>query len=131
MILHVNLDTHKSRGDILGFLEGTAEGSVLRPGREQAYKHIGRVLRRFSCWRLSRPDRVLLIRCLRRTRGLSRAQLTRLVKRCLATGELGDRRRGAGRRFPRKYQPEDIELLAETDEWLNSASRGPRESEGL
>ena len=124
MVLHLDLDTHRTREDILGFLEGTAEGSVLIPDREEAYEHIGRVLRRFSYWRLGKPDKGLVKRYLERTTGLSRAQLTRLVKRYLAAGELGDGRRGAGRRFPRKYRPEDIELLAETDE-LHGTLSGP------
>ena len=124
MVLHLDLDTHRTREDILGFLEGTAEGNVLIPDREEAYEHIGRVLRRFSYWRLGKPDKGLVKRYLERTTGLSRAQLPRLVKRYLATGELGGGRRGAGRRFPRKYRPEDIELLAETDE-LHGTLSGP------
>ena len=55
MVLHLDLDTHKIREDILGFLQGTAEGSVLIPDREKAYEHIGQVLRRFSCWRPGKP----------------------------------------------------------------------------
>ena len=124
MVLHLDLDAHKTRQDILGFLAGTAPGSVLIPDRKQAYEHIGRVLRRFSYWRLSKPDKGLLLRYLRRTTGLSRAQVTRLVRRYLAAGELGDGRRGAGQRFRHKYRPEDIALLAETDE-LHGALSGP------
>ena len=96
MVLHLNLDTHKTREDILRFLEGNAAGSVVVPDRAAAYEHIGQVLRRFSYWRLSKPDRGLVKRYLERTTGLSRAQLTRLVKRYLASGQLRAGRRGAG-----------------------------------
>ncbi len=124
MVLHLNLDTHKTREDILRFLEGNAAGSVVVPDRAAAYEHIGQVLRRFSYWRLSKPDRGLVKRYLERTTGLSRAQLTRLVKCYLASGQLRAGRRGAGRRFQHKYQPQDIELLAETDE-LHGTLSGP------
>ena len=97
---------------------------MLIPDREEACEHIGRVLRRFSYWRLGKPDKGLVKRYLERTTGLSRAQLTRLVTRYLAAGEVGDRRRGAGRRFQREYRPEDIELLGETDE-LRGTLSGP------
>ena len=116
MMLHLDLETHMTQDDILGFLKGNAEGTVLVPDRKEAYEHVTRVLRRFSYWRLGKPDKGLLLRYLRRTTGLSRAQLTRLVGRYLAAGGLGDGRRGAGKRFRCRYGPEDILLLAETDE---------------
>ena len=81
MVLHLDLETHKTREDLLGFLEGNAEGTVLVPDRKEAYEHIARVLRRFSYWRLGKPDKGLLLRYLRRRTGLSRAQLRRLVTR--------------------------------------------------
>ncbi len=124
MVLHLNLDTHKTREDILRFLEGNAAGSVVVPDRAAAYEHSGQVLRRFSYWRLSKPDRRLLKRYLERTTGLSRAQLTRLLKRYLASGQLRSGRRGTGRRFQHKYQPQDIELLAATDA-LHGTLSGP------
>ena len=124
MVLHLDLETHTTREDIRGFLEGTAEGAVLVPGRKEAYEHIGRVLRRFSYWRLGKADKGLLRRYLARTTGLSRAQLARLIARYRAAGKLTDRRRGAAKPFRRKYGREDILLLAETDE-LHGTLSGP------
>ena len=57
MVLHLDLETHTTREDILGFLEGNAEGTVLVPDRKEAYEHIARVLRRFSYWRLGKRTR--------------------------------------------------------------------------
>ena len=50
------------------------------PDRKQACEHIGRVLRRFSYWKLGKADKGLLPRYLARTTGLSRAQLARLIQ---------------------------------------------------
>ena len=101
MVLHIELDSHPSLEDLRGFLAGNPQGTVLGPGRKQAYEHIGWVLLRFSYWKLGKADKGLLRRYLARTPGLSRAQLTGLIRRYLADRELRDRRGRAARRFPR------------------------------
>ena len=122
--MNPDLEAHTSWEDIQRFLDGNAEGAALVPDRKQAYQHIGRVLGRFSYGYQGKSEKGLVKRYLERTTGLSRAQLTRLVKRYLACGELTQGRRGEGRRFPSRYRPEDIELLAETDE-LHGRLSGP------
>ena len=122
--MHLDLETHSSLDDLRGFLAGNADETVLVPERKRAYAHIGRVLRRFSYWRLERADKGLVRSYLVRTTGLSRAQLARLIARYLADGELADRRRGAAKPFRRKYERADILLLAETDE-LHGTLSGP------
>jgi transposase InsO family protein len=47
--------------------------------------------------------------------GLSRAQLTRLVRRAQAGEALRDRRGPPAKPFARRYRPEDVRLLAEVD----------------
>ena len=94
MILQRGLATHSTLDDLRMFLEGNSEGTVRVQPRAEAYAHVGRVLRRFSYWRLQRAERGL-VRCyLGRTTGLSLAQLARLLARYRAEGELVDRRRG-------------------------------------
>ena len=122
--MHLDLDTHLSLDAVRQFLDGTPPGAALVPEREQAYAHIGRVLRRFAYWKLAKADKGLLRCYLERTTGLSQAQLTRLIKRYLAAGQLADRRQGAAKPFRRKYTRADIELLAETDE-LHGTLSGP------
>ena len=122
--MHLDLETHSSLDALRGFLAGNAEETVQVPERKQAYAHLGRVLRRFSYWRLKRADKGLVRRYLARTTGLSRAQLARLIARYLADGELADRRQGAAKPFRRKYEQADIVLLAETDE-LHGRLSGP------
>ena len=82
------------------------------------------MLRRFACWKLTKPDKGLLRCYLERTTGLSQSQLTRLIQRYLAEGQLADRRQGAAKPFRRKYTRADIELLAEADE-LHGTLSGP------
>ena len=122
--MHIELDAHTSLEDLREFLAGNPQGTVPGPGRKQACEHIGRVLRRFSYWKLGKADKGLLRRYLARTTGLSRAQLARLIRRYLADGELRDRRGRAARPFPRKYTRADILLLAATDE-LHGSLSGP------
>ena len=122
--MQLDLESHKSLEAVRGFLAGSRDESVLVPGRKAAYAHIGKVLRRFSYWKLGRADKGLVRRYLERATGLSRAQLTRLVGRYLAEGELVDRRKGAARPFRRKYRRADILLLAEVDA-LQGTLSGP------
>ena len=122
--MQLDLESHKSLEDLRGFLAGSRDESVLEPGRKAAYAQIGKVLRRFSYWKLGRADKGLVRRYLQRTTGLSRAQLTRLVGRYLREGELRDRRKGAARPFRRKYRRTDILLLAEVDA-LHGTLSGP------
>jgi len=124
MILQLDLETHKTLDDVRRFLAGNPAGTALVPQRQQAYTHLERVLRRFSYWRLNKPDKGLLRRYLERTTGLSPAQLTRLIRRYLQQGQLSDRRRGPARPFATKYTRQDVLLLAETDE-LHGSLSGP------
>ena len=94
--MHIELETHTRLEDLRSVLAGNAAGAVLVPDRKQAYEHIGRVLRRFSYWKLGKVDKGLLRRYLARTTGLSRAQLARLIRRYLKDGELLGRRGRSG-----------------------------------
>lgn len=122
--MHLDLETHKSLDDVRQFLASTAPGAALALERKQAYEHLGRVLRRFAYWKLAKADKGLLRGYLERTTGLSQSQLTRLIQRYLAEGQLADRRQGAAKPFRRKYTAADVELLAETDE-LHGTLSGP------
>ncbi len=95
MILHLDLEAHASLADVPGFVAGNHDGSVQMPERKQAYAHIGQIPRRFSYWRLGRPDKGLLQRYPARTTGFSRAQLKRLIARRVQHAQ----RWGAAARF--------------------------------
>jgi transposase InsO family protein len=105
------------------FLEGTAEVS-LRIRKAERYGFIGRTLKRLGYARHSRADKGVLLRYLERMTGLSRQQVTRLVKRWCEKGELS-RRNGAPRHgFARRYTALDAILLAEVDA-LHGTLSGP------
>ena len=66
VILQLDLATHTTLAEVRQFPE--------------AYAHVGRTLRRFSHWKLGKcAERGLLRAYLRRTTGLSRAQVARLI----------------------------------------------------
>ncbi len=83
--------------------------------REAAYGWIQRLLCQQEYVRQGRRVRGLLRRYIAKMTGLSRAQLTRLIRRYVVTGQV--RNQPAHRhRFPQRYTRADIELLAEVDE---------------
>ena len=83
--------------------------------REEIYSWIERLLCQQQYARQGRRVRGLLRRYIGKMTGLSRAQLTRLVGRYVATGQV--RKKTTRRhRFPQRYTSADIELLAQVDE---------------
>jgi transposase InsO family protein len=83
--------------------------------REEIYGWVERLLCQQEYMGQGRRARGLLRRYLGKMTGLSRAQLTRLVGRYLATGRV--RIKTSHRhRFPTRYTRADIELLAQVDE---------------
>jgi transposase InsO family protein len=83
--------------------------------REEVYGWIERLLCQQEYLRQGRRARGLLRRYIGKMTGLSRAQLTRLVGRYVATGQV--RKKITRRhRFPQRYTRADIELLAQVDE---------------
>lgn len=82
--------------------------------RAQVYRWIESVLKRFKYFELNRKDKGLVRAYLQRLSGFSRAQLTRLVLKCLLEGAIR-LARGCRNRFPAKYINVDKELLALTD----------------
>lgn len=83
--------------------------------REEIYGWVERLLCQQEYAGQGRRARGLLRRYLGKMTGLSRAQLTRLVGRYLATGRV--RIKSSHRhRFPTRYTRADIELLAQVDE---------------
>jgi transposase len=97
------------------FLEAANEVRFEASEREAAYGWIERLLCQQEYVRQGRRVRGLLRRYIAKMTGLSRAQLTRLVSRYLATGQV--RNQPARRhRFPQRYTGADVELLARVDE---------------
>lgn len=83
-------------------------------GRKPRYAWIEKTLERFDYFKLKRRQKGLLRAYLCRLSGLSRPQLTRLIKRYLLDGVIR-LSQAPRRRFPVKYTNADKALLAETD----------------
>lgn len=80
------------------------------------------ILGKFRYRKLGKKERGLVRAYIRKVAGYSESQTTRLIKKSLA-GKLKYRPRRR-RRFPRKYRPADIALLAKTDN-AHSRLSGP------
>ncbi|MCY3838878.1 MAG: hypothetical protein OXH09_09595 [Gammaproteobacteria bacterium] len=91
--------------------------------RDGAYAFVARTLTRLGYRALDKPSKALVKRCLAKTTGYSRAQLTRLIRQHRETAKVVDRRDGnRGRPFARAYTPADVRLLAQVHEDLGQMS---------
>ena len=96
------------------FLEAGATLSFAGTGRKPVYALIERTLRGCQYPALSKKDKGIVRRYLAKISGLSRSQITRLIARWRERGVL-EPRASRRRRFPRRYTPDDITLLARVD----------------
>ena len=97
------------------FVEASEEIRFEGADRAQVYGWVGRVLVQQEYARQGKAARGLVRRYLEKMTGMSRAQITRLIARYTATGQVRPtvyRRRC----FPERYTRADIELLAVVDE---------------
>jgi transposase InsO family protein len=104
-----------SLDQIEAFLNASEEIRFEAESRKQTYGWVEQVLRQQQYSKQGRKARGLVRRYLEKMTGLSRAQVTRLIARFLANGELQPayyRRH----RFPQRYTRADIELLTTVDE---------------
>ena len=100
---------------IRAFMEASQEIRFEGGNRKEIYNWVGQTVTEQEYHVQGKGDKGLLRSYIAKTTGLSRAQVTRLIKQHLTTGtvrETGYRRR----RFPTLYTRGDIELLAEVDE---------------
>jgi transposase InsO family protein len=88
------------------------------------YRWIASVLERIAYRQRKRPERGVVLAYLRRFSGYSRAQITRLVGRWLERRPLEKRYGAPAQAFARRYSLQDIELLAQIDQAMDTLS-GP------
>jgi hypothetical protein len=125
MIITMNDTRLTTLRQVEDFLLGTHEVSFtgLTDDRSR-YAFVQCVLVRFDFARLGRSRRGLIRRYLQRATGYSRAQITRLVSRFVADGEVVSGYRAPRTAFTRKYLEADVRLLAELDA-LHGTLAGP------
>ena len=100
---------------ITTFLESSQEFHFHAEGRADLYAWMDRTLRQQNYPKLSRDQKGLVRRYVKKMTGLSQAQVTRLIGQFAQTQAVKPtvyRRR----RFPRRYTPADVALLAEVDQ---------------
>jgi len=104
-----------SLDQIEAFLNASQEIRFEAENRKETYGWVEQVLRQQQYPKQGRKARGLVRRYLEKRTSLSRAQVTRLIARYRANGELqpAPYRR---HRFPQRYTRADIELLARVDE---------------
>jgi hypothetical protein len=96
------------------FVEGSRAVQWTACGREAIYDFLRRVLETQEYQRLSKGQKGIVRRFLLRLTGLSRAQLTRLVRQWVRRGCL-QVRPARRHRFPCRYTRQDMALLAAVD----------------
>lgn len=114
-MISVHETEHLSLQQIEKFLAAAKEVRFEARERKQLYGWIERLLGQQEYVRQGRRARGLLRRYMGKMTGLSRAQVTRLVGRYVATGRV-QKKITHRHRFPQRYTRADIELLAKVDE---------------
>ena len=115
----------ESLDQVRTWLDGNAPLDYRIPDRDTAYTFVRRTLVRFRYLSLGKADKSLIKRFLAKVTGLSRAQLTRLIRQYRKTGCIRDGRvNGPARPFRRRYLAADIARLAEVDA-LHGTLSGP------
>ena len=112
-----------SLDQIRAFLAASEEVQFSGRNREEVYRWVEQTLRQQNYGELGRDGRGLVRRYLQKMTGRSRAQLTRLIGQYQQGGPVQPKpvRR---HRFPRRYTPTDIELLAQVDQ-VHETLSGP------
>ena len=106
---------------VRGFLEGSEVVEFKGLTTKERYCWIEEVLIRFKYHRLKRGEKGVIRRYIQKVTGYSRSQVSRLIAEYKRTGRL-KKTEYRRHRFPRKYTPSEVELLARTDElhgWLS------------
>ena len=97
------------------FVEASEEIRFESENRQQVYQWLERVLVQQEYAQQGKAARGLIGRYMEKMTGLSRAQVTRLIARYTAKGQVMPTVY-RGHRFPERYTRADIELLASVDE---------------
>ena len=108
---------------VRAFLDGTSEGAFRVPKAER-HRFIARVLTRFGSARHGRADKGVVLRYLARMTGLSRQQVTRLVRPYRQDGTLSSRHGAPRHAFSRRFTATDVAVLADMDA-LHGTVSGP------
>ena len=125
MVINMEEAKLQTLAQVKAFLDGTNEIAFQVPKAERN-QFIERVLKRFGYARHGRADKGVLLRYFERMTGLSRQQVTRLMRQYRKDGKLSKRLQRAAptNGFASRYTESDVALLAEVDA-LHGTLSGP------
>lgn len=123
MVIDMEEARLQTLAQVRAFLDGTTEVAFRVPKAERN-QFIERVLKRFGYSPHSKADKGVLLRYLERMTGLSRQQVTRLVRQYRRDGKLSKRQCVPKHGFTGRFTATDVALLAEMD-GLHSTLSGP------
>ena len=123
MVINMEEAKLQTLEQIKAFLDGTSE-VVFRVPKGERNQFIERVLNRLGYAPHGRVDRGVLLRYIERMTGLSRQQVTRLVRQYRKDGKLSKLPYTPKKGFAYRYTAADVILLAEMDV-LHSTLSGP------
>jgi transposase InsO family protein len=115
MIVTLHTQRLKTLAQVHAFISSNEALSFTLTDRIAAYGWMTDTLKQFHYGRCTRADKGVLRQYLGKVTGFSRAQVARCIKQFTDDGAINDRRRAPAAPFARRYLPEDIRLLAETD----------------
>ena len=123
MYIIMNDTPIKTLEHVRQFLNGIGAIEFSIEAKDARYAWMQAMLLRFHYPQLSKAEKGLVLDFLQKVSGYSRIQVKRLTQHSLQTGQL-QRRQRTVQGFRRIYTPEDIRLLAQTDE-LHGTLSGP------
>ncbi|MDE0034236.1 MAG: integrase [Deltaproteobacteria bacterium] len=125
MIVAMQTERLETLEQVRGLLEGNAAVEYQLAERGSAYRFVRRTLAQFGYHGLGKAEKGLVRRYMGKVTGMSRAQMTRLIRQHRETGRVEDGRgKAPAVPFERRYRKTDIELLAQVDTALGQMS-GP------
>ena len=114
MVINMDEAKLKTLMQVEEFLKGIE--SLFCVVKEERYPFVQRTLTRFGYEKLGRKEKGVVLRYLERMTGLSRQQVTRLVRKFQTTGTVTLGYQSPRQGFKRVFAPRDVALLAEMDE---------------
>lgn len=123
MVINMEEAKLQTLAQIKAFLDGTAEVAFC-VSKAERNAFIERTLNRIGYASHGRSGRGVLLRYIERMTGLSRQQVTRLVRQYRKDGKLSKRQVAPKHGFVRRFTATDVALLAEMDALHNTLS-GP------
>ena len=114
MIIDMNDDNVTSIAQLGEFLKLSNSAAFSRTDRKKTYEWIGRTLGKFGYYRLSKKEKGIVKKYVRRMTGYSETQIDRLIARKKKVGRIVEQKRTQPS-FERVYTSEDVALLVLVD----------------